>query len=190
MRSTAKVKFVNWCGQPTARLDADRSIYEEATSQQRTSLLLRLLNRLLFGSPQAHLNSIRRIWVDEIVVQPRWKNFILILNDEWNRFTIFVSALCWCFRCCSNCSNQSTVVLAVDVTFLAIPGVSPTAPPSLATIAVYLSTLCAVGSLLVSVILSGQMNNQSRDSAEAVVSYHFCAPQCSWPDKENTRRIS
>ncbi|KAF8838667.1 hypothetical protein BDN67DRAFT_1012924 [Paxillus ammoniavirescens] len=151
MRQFTKVKFVNWCGQPTARLDADRSIYEEATSQRRTSLLLRLLNRLLFGSPQAHLNFIRRIWVDEIVVQPRWKNFIVILNDEWNRFTIF-----------------STVVLAVDVSFLAIPGVSPNASPSPATIAIYLSTLCAVGSLLVSVTLSGQMNNQSRDSAEAV----------------------
>ncbi|KIK94160.1 hypothetical protein PAXRUDRAFT_469427 [Paxillus rubicundulus Ve08.2h10] len=151
MRSTAKVKFVNWCGQPTARLDADRSIYEQGTSQQRTSLLLRMFNWLLFGSPQAHLNSIRRIWVDEIVVQPRWKNFIFILNDEWNRFTIF-----------------STVVLAVDVSFLAVPGVNPNTSPSLATIAVYLSTICAVGSLLVSVILSGQMNNESHDSAEAV----------------------
>ncbi|KIJ11348.1 hypothetical protein PAXINDRAFT_118977 [Paxillus involutus ATCC 200175] len=150
MRQFAKVKFVNWCGQPTARLDADQSVYEKATSQRRTSLLLQVLNRLLFGSPEAHLKSIRRMWVDEIVVQPRWKNFIVVLNDEWNRFTIF-----------------ATVILAVDVSFLAVPGVL-SASPSLATLAVYLSTLCAVGSLLVSVTLSGQINNQSRDSAEGV----------------------
>ncbi|KAF8838705.1 hypothetical protein BDN67DRAFT_1012905 [Paxillus ammoniavirescens] len=150
MRQFTKVKFVNWCGQPTARLDADQSIYERATSQRRTSLLLQVLNRLLFGSPEAHLKSIRRMWVDEIVVQPRWKNFIVVLNDEWNRFTIF-----------------ATVILAVDVSFLAVPGVL-SASPSLATLSVYLSTLCAVGSLLVSVTLSGQINNQSRDSAEGV----------------------
>ncbi|KAF9225083.1 hypothetical protein BS17DRAFT_879243 [Gyrodon lividus] len=156
MRQFAKVKFVNWCGQPSARLDADQSVYKRTSSHERKSFLLQMLNPLLFGSPNAHLKSIRRMWVDEIVVQPRWKNFIVVLNNEWNRFTIF-----------------STVILAVDVSFLAVPGVINTASssPSPATIAVYLSTLCAVGSLLVSVTLAGQINDQGRDSAEGVVKF-------------------
>ncbi|KAF9235395.1 hypothetical protein BU15DRAFT_27402, partial [Melanogaster broomeanus] len=158
-----KVKFVNWYGQPTARLDADQSIYATTSSHQRVSLLLRMLNPFLFRSPEAHLRTIRRMWVDEMVVQPRWKNFIDLLNKEWNQFTIF-----------------ATVILAVDVSFLAVPGVLNTPSQSTsatslsqspAAIGVFLSTLCAVGSLLVSVILSGQVNNQSRDSAEGVA--HF-----------------
>ncbi|KAF9235394.1 hypothetical protein BU15DRAFT_64913 [Melanogaster broomeanus] len=190
MRQFAKVKFVNWCGQPTARLDADQSIYATTSSHQRVSLLLRMLNPFLFRSPEAHLRTIRRMWVDEMVVRPRWKNFIDLLNKEWNQFTIF-----------------ATVILAVDVSFLAIPGVlntplqstaasivtNSTSPSqstsgtslsqSPAAIGIFLSTLCAVGSLLVSVILSGQVNNQSRDSAKGVVSNIFCVPLWSWPDK-------
>ncbi|KAH7886454.1 hypothetical protein F5I97DRAFT_1809262, partial [Phlebopus sp. FC_14] len=68
-----------------------------------------------------------------------------------------------------------TVMLAVDVSFLAVPGVIDTSSPSQQppTITIYMSTISFVGSLLVSVILAGQINDQSRDSA-GVVSVCSC----------------
>jgi hypothetical protein len=58
-------------------------------------------------------------------------------------------------------------MLAVDISFL---GVSAVQTQTFAIILTYLSTLCAVGSLLVSLILAGQVNDSRRGSAEAVVS--------------------
>jgi hypothetical protein len=48
------------------------------------------MNFILFGSPDAHSEALHRIWVDETIVQPRWKNFIDRLNAEWNGYTVFV----------------------------------------------------------------------------------------------------
>jgi len=72
---------------------------------------------------------------------------------------------------------QSTVMLAVDISFLAVPNVQNQTGAILVS---YLSTLCAMGSLVVSLILAGQVNDARRNNAEGVVSffpssviYHF-----------------
>jgi hypothetical protein len=49
------------------------------------------MNTLLFGSFDAQSKAIHRIWVDETMVQPRWKNFIDRLTTEWSGYTIYVS---------------------------------------------------------------------------------------------------
>jgi hypothetical protein len=55
-------------------------------------------------------------------------------------------------------------MLAADVSFLAVPGVvDPT------TIVIYMSTLCAIGSLVISLVLAGQVNNNRRSSPGNVV---------------------
>ncbi|KAG2034509.1 hypothetical protein BDR03DRAFT_900965 [Suillus americanus] len=150
MRLFCNAKFVNFCGQPGARLNVDQSLYRESITRPKR-IFLRLMNVMLFGSPDAQSKALHRIWVDDTIVQPRWKNFIDRLTTEWNGYTIF-----------------STVMLAVDISFLGVSFVQ--AQPS-AIILTYLSTLCAMGSLLVSLILAGQVNYSRRGSAEAVASF-------------------
>ncbi|KAG1885203.1 hypothetical protein F4604DRAFT_1616659 [Suillus subluteus] len=150
MRLFCNAKFVNFCGQPGARLNVDQSLYRESITRPKR-IFLRLMNVMLFGSPDAQSKALHRIWVDDTIVQPRWKNFIDRLTTEWNGYTIF-----------------STVMLAVDISFLGVSFVQ--AQPS-AIILTYLSTLCAMGSLLVSLILAGQVNDSRRGSAEAVASF-------------------
>lgn len=62
-------------------------------------------------------------------------------------------------------------MLAVDVSCLAVPGVndpnSSTKSPT--TIVIYMSTLCAMGSLVISLVLAGQVNNNRRSSIGNVV---------------------
>ncbi|KAG1850189.1 hypothetical protein F4604DRAFT_1970718 [Suillus subluteus] len=131
MRLFCNAKFVNFCGQPGARLDVDQSLYGEHETR----------------SKKDHSS----IWVDETIVQPRWKDFINRLTTEWNGYTIF-----------------STVMLAVDISFLAVPAVATQTP---AIVLAYLSSLCALGSLMVSLILAGQVNDSRRGSAADVASF-------------------
>ncbi|OAX36834.1 hypothetical protein K503DRAFT_743659 [Rhizopogon vinicolor AM-OR11-026] len=147
MRLFYNSKFVNFCGQPGARLDANQPLYGDPNDGPK-NIILRVMNIILFGSPDAHSKGLHRIWVDETIVQPRWKNFIDRLNGEWNGFTIF-----------------STVMLAVDISFLAVPSVEG---QTAAILVAYLSTLCAMGSLVVSLVLAGQVNDTRRDNAEGV----------------------
>ncbi|KAG1740176.1 uncharacterized protein EDB91DRAFT_1347133 [Suillus paluster] len=150
-------KFVNFCGQPGARLDANQSLYGDPDTRPK-NFPFRVMNIILFGSPDAHSKAIHNIWVDYTIVQRRWKNFITGLNSEWNGYTIF-----------------STVMLAVDISFLAVPSVQNQAPAILVS---YLSTLCAMGSLVISLVLAGQVNDGRRDSAKSVVSFLFSYLTC------------
>ncbi|KAG1720878.1 hypothetical protein EDB19DRAFT_1859964 [Suillus lakei] len=149
MRLFCNAKFVNFCGQPGARLDVDQSLYGEYDT--RSKKIIRVMNVILFGSPDVQSKAIRTIWVDETIVHPRWKDFTDRLTIEWNGYTIF-----------------STVMLAVDISFLAVPAVATQTP---AVVLAYLSSLCAMGSLVVSLILAGQVNDSRRGSAAAVASF-------------------
>ncbi|KAG1844492.1 hypothetical protein F4604DRAFT_1821473 [Suillus subluteus] len=100
-----RAKFVNFCGQLGARLDADQSLYDSDSKKKPKPILVRILN---------------------VALESIHNKFISQLNSEWSSFTVF-----------------STVMLAVDVSFLAVPGVdnpSTQSKPAV-TIVVYLSTL-------------------------------------------------
>lgn len=157
-----RARFVNFCGQLGARLDADQSLYDCNDKKKPKPILIRILNVALFNSPHIHSESLDRVWVDNTVVKPRWKKFISQLTSEWNSFTVF-----------------STVMLAVDVSFLAVPGVDDPSiqSKSAATIVIYLSTLCAMGSLVISLILAGQVSDTRRSSASSAVNFMFSMSQ-------------
>ncbi|KAG2060583.1 hypothetical protein BDR06DRAFT_1017044 [Suillus hirtellus] len=148
-RIFCNAKFVNFCGQLGARLGVDQSLYEKPNVRSRG--ILRVMNVFLFGSFDAQSKGIHKIWVDETIVHPRWKNFIDRLTAEWNGYTIY-----------------STVMLAVDISLLTVQSVQT---QMAATLLTYLSTLCVMGSLVVSLVLAGQVNDSRRSSAEEVASF-------------------
>ncbi|KAG1871582.1 hypothetical protein F4604DRAFT_1768819 [Suillus subluteus] len=150
MRLFTKVKYTNFYGQPGARVDADRSIYYKE-GHERETLIFRLFNLILWYGPRKHYKRIQRVWVDEIINAPRWKDFIAQLDKEWAGYTLY-----------------STVMLAVDVSFLAVPDPYSSSQTS-SNIAVYMSALCSVGSLVVSVLLVDQ--SQDYQTAEGGALY-------------------
>ena len=81
------------------------------------------------------------------------------------------------------CRVQSTVMLAVDVSFLAVPGVDPAmqAFQPVGVIAIYISVMCIIGSLFSSIILINQSRTSARSSSAEVVStlYVPLVQQCS-----------
>ncbi|KAG2117712.1 hypothetical protein DEU56DRAFT_158195 [Suillus clintonianus] len=148
-------KYFNFCGLPYARLDADRSVYEEDTSfHPLISTLSLLFEAMLFWAPQAHLKDIRRVWVDECINTPRWKDFNRNLMTEWSGITIY-----------------STVMLAVDVSFLAVPNVNISQSQSIGIIATYLSIIFITGSLVASVLLARQNQRYGFESADKAAEF-------------------
>ncbi|KAH8995332.1 hypothetical protein EDB92DRAFT_196178 [Lactarius akahatsu] len=113
--------FLHFHGQKGSRQDRYKSIYK-GSSRKRT-ILVRILSPILFFFPDIHLVELEKVWTDEIVVEALWKEFMQKLVSEWTEFVLY-----------------STVMLAANVAFLAIPGVIiappyptppvPNAPPS------------------------------------------------------------
>ncbi|KAG0697316.1 hypothetical protein DFH29DRAFT_946926 [Suillus ampliporus] len=154
MRYFTRAKFFNFCGLPAARLDADQSVY---VKEKRNKLILVLswaFNVALFGAPQSHMSELRRVWVDRSTNSPRWKDFNSKLSSEWSGITMY-----------------STVMIAVDVSFLAVPSVSLQDSGSVTVISTYLSVLCIVGSLVVSLFLTRQNRLYGQESADTAVQF-------------------
>ncbi|KIJ08402.1 hypothetical protein PAXINDRAFT_172933 [Paxillus involutus ATCC 200175] len=156
-RMFSHAKFVNFYGQLGARLNADQSVYADQ-HENRAPRLFDVVDIFLFGSASAHFRALNGVWVDHTVNFPRWKGFINKLLAEWNSFTIY-----------------STVMLAVDVSFLAIPALQDTSKDTsqeqAAVIAIYGSIVSIVGSLMISVLLVGQIRGQEGESAKGAADF-------------------
>ncbi|KAG1764717.1 hypothetical protein EDD22DRAFT_801268 [Suillus occidentalis] len=139
-----RVKFINFCGQPGARLDSNQRLYDSYGENKSKPILIRILNVALFNSPRIYSESIEGVLVDDSLVIPMWKNFIDQITSKWNSVLLF-----------------STVMLGVDISFLAVPGVDDPSiqiKPATTTV-IYLSTLCAMGSLVISLVLLGRISD-------------------------------
>jgi hypothetical protein len=88
----ARAKFFNFCGLPTARLDADQTVYKKKKKNKLVLVLSWAFNVAMFGAPQSHMEELRRVWVDRSINSPRWKNFNSKLSNEWSSITIYVRA--------------------------------------------------------------------------------------------------
>ncbi|KAH9165140.1 hypothetical protein EDB89DRAFT_2136138 [Lactarius sanguifluus] len=64
------------------------------------------LSPALFLAPEGYLRELEKVWVDEVIIEVTWRNFISGLLKEWEQLIL-----------------SSTMVLSVNVGFLAIPGV-------------------------------------------------------------------
>ncbi|KAI9458570.1 hypothetical protein BJY52DRAFT_1416360 [Lactarius psammicola] len=101
---TAHWRFLYFHGQTSARLVGIQAIYTHP-GRKRT-LLITSLSPVLFFAPEDYLRLLETVWVDEIVIEETWRAFISGLLKEWEQLIL-----------------SSTVMLSVNVGFLAIPGV-------------------------------------------------------------------
>jgi hypothetical protein len=111
---------VNFCGQPGARLDVDKSLYGESKDYSK-KIIFRVMNVVLFGSPDGQSKAFHKILVDGMIVDSRWKQYMDKLNSDWNGYTIFVSCCCfillirsmtmlvYCDACCKYQLSRSPI---------------------------------------------------------------------------------
>ncbi|KAG1737409.1 hypothetical protein EDB19DRAFT_1829514 [Suillus lakei] len=163
MRLFCNAKFVNFCGQSGARLDVDQSLYGEYNTRTGwKGNIFSFMDLILVGSLDTQSKAIHRIWVDEIIVQPRWKDFIDKLATEWNTYAIFIVM--------QPTTSQSTVMLAVDISLLTVTSV---ASQTSAIVCTYLSIICIIGSLVVTLFLVGPVNNILQGSVAGMANLFY-----------------
>ncbi|KAG1899518.1 uncharacterized protein F5891DRAFT_1189661 [Suillus fuscotomentosus] len=129
------------------RLDVEKSLYGKSDAPK--TKLSRTINAMIGRWQES--KAFHKVWVDGRIVHARWEQYMDKLNSDWNGYTIF-----------------STVMVAVDVSFLAVPSVQT---QDEVIILLYTSTFSAMCSLLITLSLVTQVNEQLRGSNTAVVSY-------------------
>ncbi|KAF9234768.1 hypothetical protein BU15DRAFT_20288, partial [Melanogaster broomeanus] len=103
----------------------------------------------------AYIRDLQKVWVDGVVDESRWKTYISNLKSDWDSYTLY-----------------STVMLAVDVSFLAAPVVQSGTPNSDSIrYLIYGSIIFSVGTIMVSVNLANQIRKFDVDSAFGAVHY-------------------
>ncbi|KAG1893440.1 uncharacterized protein F5891DRAFT_772184 [Suillus fuscotomentosus] len=152
MRYFTRAQFFNFCGLREARLDADQSLFVKEKKSKFMVALSWAINVALFDAPRSHMEELRRVWVDRCINSPRWKNFNTKLSSEWSGITMY-----------------STVMIAVDVSFLAVPSVNSQDTSSVTVITSYISLFCIVGSLVVSLFLTRQNQLHGQEFADTAV---------------------
>ncbi|KAI6124274.1 hypothetical protein EV401DRAFT_1193922 [Pisolithus croceorrhizus] len=181
-REFSRSRFINFSGQPCARLGVDQCIYASPhhLSRSGSSFLIRIFDLFLFRSASRHLEELRQMWIDQIVHYRRWQKHIAKLTSEWARFTIF-----------------STVLLTADVSLLATPALgsygnglgggsggtltngtgsstsSGSSPPmalqvTAAMTSIYLSIFFSVASILASIQLTNHVGGKEYSSAASI----------------------
>jgi hypothetical protein len=85
---------------------------------------------------------------------------------------------------------QSTVMLAVDISFLAVPNVNIGQSQSIGIIATYLSIIFITGSLIISLLLARQNQKYGYESADKAVSYQPCVHLCHANQSHQTEFLS
>ncbi|KAH9164850.1 hypothetical protein EDB89DRAFT_1892589 [Lactarius sanguifluus] len=97
-------RFLYFHGQDSARLERHKTVYTYP-GRERT-LLITSLSPALFLAPEGYLRELEKVWIDDVVFERDWRKFVSGLLKEWEQLIL-----------------SSTVVLSVNVGFLAIPGV-------------------------------------------------------------------
>jgi hypothetical protein len=77
-------KFMNFVGQPCAKLDRRQPIYEEP--RNRRSALITIISPLLFFAPDVNLKALEKVWIDRMICQVPWKAWTAQLIEEWRDF--------------------------------------------------------------------------------------------------------
>lgn len=82
-------RYHYYYGQKVARLDRYQSLFDSSGRGKRTALAA-LLSPVLFNAPEVHLKSLERIWVDQIINEIPWSQFINKLQTDWQEAVLTV----------------------------------------------------------------------------------------------------
>jgi hypothetical protein len=88
--SKGHTKFLNFYGQPEARLNRDQSVHGTRTNQR--TWFIKTISLFLFSAPDVHLRTLQKMWVDGIMHKAVWEASLKKVNEEWREFTLYVSA--------------------------------------------------------------------------------------------------
>ncbi|TFK52150.1 hypothetical protein OE88DRAFT_1364550 [Heliocybe sulcata] len=156
MGTFVHTRFLHLWGTKNARLTRNESVYED--HGDTSSALFRTFSWFFFYASEKYVDALKDLSVDGIINLRLWTDFIERLQVEWSELSLI-----------------ATVMLTVDVSFLTIQSVDiPSRTPGLtgaAQVAIYLSTVASVGSIIIGLLLNRQHRAISRNDAMVAHQY-------------------
>ncbi|KAI0253102.1 hypothetical protein BJV78DRAFT_240735 [Lactifluus subvellereus] len=158
-------RFLYFHGQPHARLVSHQTVYNKPMHE--TSLLFTLLSITFWSAPRECLRDINELWSDDLITATAWKSFMNEKLKEWTDLLF-----------------PATVMLAVNVSFLAIPGVILSDPNTgnltssrritlitFVQIASFLSILTSIGTIVIGLCLVRFNGTKPKDGLAITFEY-------------------
>jgi hypothetical protein len=81
-------RFLNYHGEPGARLNSDQSVHRHDTS--RLSWPMSIFSLCLFHAPLTHLTDLRSVYTDGLVKAITWKKHLNSLTSSWQEYVLYV----------------------------------------------------------------------------------------------------
>ena len=78
----AQWRFIDFHGQKSSRQGRHKSIYKGHHHQP--TKLIKVLSLILFFLPDVHLRGLKKVWMDELIIEEVWKQFMQKLVSEWS----------------------------------------------------------------------------------------------------------
>ena len=137
----------------------------------------------MFFAPDVHLRELKKAWTDELIIEG---SFLQKLVGEWEEFVLYVSRT-FCFlklrksTTLTPRNQQSTVMLTVNVAFLAIPGVIVVPPDdskrwikaSPAQVASSMSLVFSIGGIIAGLVLIRRNRTMGTPDSRTAVRWSF-----------------
>jgi hypothetical protein len=86
--SAAYHKYHNFYGQRGARLESDKSVYNNRPPHR--CMVMSISSFLLLRAPENHLQRLSTVYVDQILNDISWKKLVGQVITEWQEVTLFV----------------------------------------------------------------------------------------------------
>ncbi|PBK92996.1 hypothetical protein ARMGADRAFT_966422 [Armillaria gallica] len=145
MMSLLRVQILNYHGQRDARTDRDESVFGHDHNNGKRTVLFRTMNLLLFYAPIKHYTSLNKVWMDRLLLKEPWQHLIGQITDKWQQYV-----------------GLATILLAVNMAFLAIPSVDEMGPGQqhrfVTQILCYLSVASSMATIILGLMLVSHHN--------------------------------
>ncbi|KAG7448173.1 uncharacterized protein BT62DRAFT_1003965 [Guyanagaster necrorhizus] len=151
MASLLHDQILNYVGQRDVRTNRDESVYGNDYSGREPTVPFRIMNLLLFYAPIKHYIFLNKIWVDRIISRGQWQYLIEQTTNKWQQHV-----------------GLATILLAVNMGFLAIPSVDKMVETQTLC---YLSVASSMGTIVIGLLLVNHHNSMKDVNVGVVASF-------------------
>ncbi|KAK0239693.1 hypothetical protein EDD85DRAFT_822878 [Armillaria nabsnona] len=173
MMALLRDQILNYHGQRDVRTCRDESIYGYDHINKKRTVPFRTMNLLLFYAPIKHYTSLHKVWVDRVISRGPWHRLIEQITDKWQQHV-----------------GLATILLAVNMAFLAIPSVDDMGPGQqhrfVTQILCYLSVASSMATIIIGLILMSHHNALKHADVSVVTDFL----QRHWQEYTGFERLS
>ncbi|KAK0196697.1 hypothetical protein F5146DRAFT_13907 [Armillaria mellea] len=173
MMALLRDQILNYHGQRNVRTDRVESVYGYDFNSQKRTLPFRTMNLLLFHAPIKHYTSLDKVWVDRLISTGPWQGLIEQITDKWQQHV-----------------GLATILLAVNMAFLAIPSVDVMSAGQqhrfVTQLLCYLSVASSMAAIILGFILMSHHNALKHAGVQAVTRFL----ERHWQDDIGFERLS